>query len=903
MACLSILSNEEKPICLSYEQLWIKVDELKRKLAKFLRKDTKLMITICHSMGTMEEIIAVCACLTLPVIVIPLDPSVIPKVQFLQTLKELQISVILGLSVVHALVLDHSYRYIITSDDDDHHLDMYVHEDAPFSSPPCFPYPLMCPKARQSCCYILYTSGSTGRPKGVCGSYAGLFHRIQNIWTRCPFVRHQDARVLRNTQLGFIDSWNEIFSTLLAGKSLVLVQNSSCSLIERIGKSRITRVTMVPSLFQTLCHISSSHLNHPNDDQRKSRPTSFVLQLSGETCPPALLAQARDFFKHHHAVFAHMKTITILNLYGTTETAGDNALRVYEIKKDGEFISPSTVVSSFSNIGSPFGQNVMLLMNVDDAGGTPREISSKDDAQVGEVWISGPQVALGYVNQKEQSQIYFIDYRGRRYFRTGDYGQWQKEGESAPSSILFHGRQDDQIKIRGHRLDILDIETTCSRIFHHVVKIVPVHKEENAPPVLIALVVMSKAHEEVEEWFWNWQKQLKSIAGLHLSPVAMPSFYIPFRSVLPQLSSGKIDRLALKEYAVKEMQARVWRAPTGGMEQFEMEQNNQKLFQEIVERITKVKVPSDPTLSWMDKHSFEDLGGTSLDAIVFLSEINRCWQLQLQPADVIHVPLQSIFDTVSRLPASEQPQRATKRHKGMLDHDDAENNDKTAELQIKWKVHGKKCIDASALIIESKNLLVIGSHSRDVFAIDLDSGDVRWQTQVRGRVEASATVDALVSHVYLGCYEGHVYAFVLDSGTLQWTFQTGATIKSSPAIDPVSHVLWCGSYDHYIYGLCPESGSCFYRLAAHGSVYASPIFDLSTQIMVSATTAGRVMAHRLHMPSHDDDDDDEDEDRLSTLDMLWQVDVSDLDLAYQGNRSRLPLYFTYSPVAYSVVNI
>ncbi|WP_240111344.1 non-ribosomal peptide synthetase [Streptomyces sp. MUM 203J] len=351
--------------------------------------------------------------------------------------------------------------------------------------------------------YVLYTSGSTGRPKGV-----AIPHRAVAALAAAPEFVDLTARdrVLFHSPLTFDASVFEVWAPLANGAAVV-VSTADRRSLEDLSRD-VERLGATVALFTTaLFH----HL------AARQSPLFAVLRsvlVGGE----ALSAQ------HARSVLSAHPWLELVNVYGPTETTVfTTAHRVHE----ADCAAPPP-------IGRPVqGATVHIL---DEKGettppGTP-----------GELWIGGPRLALGYLGRPERTAEHFTDHPAHgRLYRSGDLVS------ARPDGVLdFHGRTDDQLKVRGFRIEPGEVEhalRTHPAVIDAAV-VVRSHAEDDAR--LTAFVVPAARRPALEAL-------RDHAAGL------LPAHMVPgtwsFLDALPLTSTGKIDRRALAERPADEPHA------------------------------------------------------------------------------------------------------------------------------------------------------------------------------------------------------------------------------------------------------------------------------------------------------------------------------------------------------------
>ncbi|MEV0296486.1 amino acid adenylation domain-containing protein [Nocardia sp. NPDC050710] len=265
--------------------------------------------------------------------------------------------------------------------------------------------------------YVIYTSGSTGTPKGVMISHAAARNTIEDINTR--FDVGADDRVLGLAQLGFDLSVYDIFGVLGVGGCLILPdpdrRGDPSHWAELVLGHGVTIWNSVPAQAQML----ADYL--PGD-----APSVRVALLSGDWIPVTLPAQLRQ----------RLPKARLISLGGATEAA------IWSISHEIGELAPDAASVRY---GKPLANQRFRIV---DALG-----HDCPDWVAGELWIGGAGVALGYRGDPDLTAQKFVG----GWYRTGDLGRYLPDGD-----IEFLGRADDQVKVRGHRIEPAEIEAAMA---------------------------------------------------------------------------------------------------------------------------------------------------------------------------------------------------------------------------------------------------------------------------------------------------------------------------------------------------------------------------------------------------------------------------------------------------------
>ena len=443
--------------------------------------------------------------------------------------------------------------------------------------------------------YLIYTSGSTGIPKGVEGSHRAVINRFEWMWRKYPFSAGE--RCCQKTALGFVDSVWEIFGPLLDGVPVVIVPDELLlapdEFVALLARHDITRIVLVPSMLRTLLEVV------PNLGTRL--PKLALWSSSGEILSPKL---ARRF----HEV---LPAARLLNIYGSSEVTAD--VTCYEVNRTEELTSVP--------IGRPINNTQIFILD---------QHKNLVPALVhGEIHVGGDCLARGYWEQPKLTSQKFIPnpYRpdqSQFLFATGDLGRVLANG-----TIEYLGRRDNQVKLRGIRIEPAEIETNL--VAHPLVRdaLVVVHREQSEMQHLIAYVVKSKDSESLPD-------DLRNFLRARLPEYMIPAAFIELDR-MPLLPSGKIDRMALPSPSLVPLAKR--RTIVHG--RTETEKKLSSIWQEVLE-LDQVSIDDN----------FFEIGGHSLSAVRVLSRIRRDFH--------VDVPIRGLFDgpTIAELAQEVEKQKA-----------------------------------------------------------------------------------------------------------------------------------------------------------------------------------------------------------------------------------------------------
>jgi len=445
----------------------------------------------------------------------------------------------------------------------------------------------------ESLAYVIFTSGSTGRPKGVGIPHSAIVNHM--LWMCERFPLSPSDCVLQKTPYSFDASVWEFFLPLISGARLGLApagaHRDPRQLAEAARRCGATVMQCVPALWRALAEEGA--LGECGGRVR--------LAFSGGEALTRSLAEG---------VRAGLGGAEVVNLYGPTEATIDASYEVYG--GASEAVSEAVARSGQVPIGSPVG-NVRLYVLDGGMGVVPEGVE-------GELYIGGAGLGRGYVGEAGQTAERFVPdglsgERGGRLYRTGDVVRRVEGGR-----LEYVGRADGQVKVRGQRIELGEVEAVLSA--HAGVRdcVVVVRRDEKGvggEPILVAYVVPAKGHHShgmVEEL----RRHLRE---------SLPEYMIPAQFValdeLPHTSSGKIDRRRLPAPEDVESHGRgESAAPRGPVEEMVA-----RSWAEVL-KLDRVGVHDN----------FFELGGHSLLATQVLSRIRSSFHLEVTLRDLFDAP-------------------------------------------------------------------------------------------------------------------------------------------------------------------------------------------------------------------------------------------------------------------------
>ena len=407
--------------------------------------------------------------------------------------------------------------------------------------------------------YMIFSSGTTGSPKGIVVGHSGLVNLAR--CQREAFGMDSQSRSLFFLSINFDASISDILTTLTSGAALVIEHadgvSLSASLMSIIGERQVTHADLPPSLLRLM--------------DASQCPSSLQTVIIG--------GEATD----KDTVRKWATRVRLVNVYGPTE---------------------ATVCTSLCQYGNDWSQPVVgkplkgVAYHIYDEG--------RLDANEGELWISGPCLAIGYFDNPALTAAKFPVVDGIRYYRTSDHVRRLENGD-----IAFLGRLDRQVKMHGQLVELEEVEAILLRL--RLVRNAAVVKrkvsEQNEKEMLVAFI---EADETADS-----KRTINQHLRHHL-PAWMVPGHIVFMDQLPRVATGKVDFKALE------------RLPLDVSTQAD-EQPYSTAKEEAIARLMAdiLKVPR------VNPHDdFLELGADSLDTLLLIARLQRQHGITITPAQL-----------------------------------------------------------------------------------------------------------------------------------------------------------------------------------------------------------------------------------------------------------------------------
>ncbi|MBC7456128.1 MAG: amino acid adenylation domain-containing protein, partial [Massilia sp.] len=353
--------------------------------------------------------------------------------------------------------------------------------------------------------YVIYTSGSTGKPKGILITQRSICHFLRS--ENAVLGIHAGDRVYQGFSVAFDMSFEEIWIAYLVGATLWIGPREIAGDPETLPRMLLENRVSVLHAVPTLLALFSEEV----DSLR-------LINLGGEMCPESLVERwsrpGRQMF----------------NTYGPTEATVSASLAR---------LQPGRPIT----IGTPLPNYGLLVIGTDQATGAALKLLAR--GETGELCITGPGLAFGYLGRDDLTAEKFLpnpwasSVHDARLYRTGDLARIDAQGE-----VQCLGRTDDQVKIRGFRVELGEIDTVLAKQEGVGTVAVLLRKEDGIDQLVANIVAGAGAAPAL----------LTASALRHALSAQLPPYMVPGRyellALMPRLTSGKIDRKALKAMAL-----------------------------------------------------------------------------------------------------------------------------------------------------------------------------------------------------------------------------------------------------------------------------------------------------------------------------------------------------------------
>ena len=410
--------------------------------------------------------------------------------------------------------------------------------------------------------YILYTSGSTGKPKGVQIRHYNLVNFLLSM-QQAPGMTADD-KILAVTTISFDIAGLEIYLPLICGAQLILCNSQTSKdgrlLLDLVKDEKITFMQATPYTWRMM--LEAGWENY----------LPLKILCGGEALPRDMVSKLT------------WRSSALWNMYGPTETTNWSTIKLIVTDED-------------ISIGKPIANTQVYILD--------EKFNNLADGSVGEIFIGGEGVAKGYLNRPDLTAERFIDdtfsnIPGSKMYRTGDLGRINENGE-----IYCLGRIDHQVKVRGYRIELEEIEHALVKQDDIKEAVVIAREDMPGDPRLVAYVVLKSTNDvaDLKTHTVNWHQALMAV---------LPEYMVPDDFVLldaiPITPNGKTDRKSLPKPDYSEItRSGEYVAPRTDVE---------KMVAEIWQELMGL-----PRISIFD--NFFTIGGRSLVAVQIMARIEK----------------------------------------------------------------------------------------------------------------------------------------------------------------------------------------------------------------------------------------------------------------------------------------
>jgi amino acid adenylation domain-containing protein len=549
---------------LTYRQLNQRANQLAHHL-RSLGVKPEVLVGICLE-RSLEMIVGLLGILKAGGAYVPLDPAY-PKDRLAFILEDTQIPVMLTTQQLVNSLPTHETRTQVVCLDSDWEISQNSQEN------------LFCNATPDNLIYTIYTSGSTGKPKGVMIPHRGIYNQLQ--WRQTTFRLTPADKVLQTISFSFDPSVWQIFWPLCFGAQLIMARpgghQDTAYLVKLITEQQITVIGLVPSILRVLL-----------DEQGIENCQSLKhITCGGEALPVELIER----------FFTKLNLDNVLyNCYGPTEASIDATF--WKCQRGNNYV--------LAPIGCPVTNTQIYILDED--------LQPMPVGESGELYIGGAGLARGYLNRPDLTKEKFIlnpfsKEPGAQLYKTGDLARYLDDG-----NIEYIGRLDSQIKIRGFRVELGEIEAVLSQHPSVEQSVVTVREDVPGDKRLVAYVVLDSEQTAIIDRLRHFLKQ-------RLPDYMVPSAFVMLEA-LPMTPNGKVDRRSLPEPPQTRQEAEAIVAPR---DEAELQLAN------IWEKVLGIQPIGI-------RDNFFDLGGNSLLALRLVPQVEKAFKKNLPLATFFQNP-------------------------------------------------------------------------------------------------------------------------------------------------------------------------------------------------------------------------------------------------------------------------
>ncbi|MBD1581824.1 non-ribosomal peptide synthetase/type I polyketide synthase [Pseudoalteromonas sp. S16_S37] len=556
---------ESGELSLTFSELDAKANQLAHALTEQGVKSGHI-VGLCAPRG-VEQVVAVLATLKCGAAYLPLEPS-LPQARLDYMATDSGAQLVL---VDSALAQSHTFTQCATM------------ELAPLQAYDAYPQSrlALADDASQSLCYIIYTSGSTGLPKGVMVHNSGVVNYLQHT-TENYFAQHLSGAIL-SSPLSFDATVTTLFTAFLCGSKLVVLPESQEALVKGLHQYLSAQQSY-------LFKLTPAHLELLNSAKVAS-DAQHVIVIGGEQLKTSTLLPWKASL---------LPNSVYVNEYGPTETVVGCC--VYWVRT----LADINVDMPAIPIGQAIRNTQLHIIKEGQAAGL---------GAIGELYIAGHGVTLGYLNRDDLTAEKFItSHRAlsteQKLYRSGDLVRYRPDG-----NLEFVGRIDDQLKIRGYRIETGEIEQQLSA-YEGVKEAVVVAVGEGNEAALVAYYVPQAQAIEATK-LTQWMKR------------NLPDYMVPAQFIMVNqfvlTANGKVDKKSLPS---------VSQAPAGNVKKATASRTVNSITQQLKQIWSEVlgveKVAS--------KDNFFELGGNSMLSVQVQKMVSERTDFSIELVDIFEYP-------------------------------------------------------------------------------------------------------------------------------------------------------------------------------------------------------------------------------------------------------------------------
>lgn len=478
---------------LTYKELNARANQLAHHLID-LGVGPEIIVAVCLE-RSIELIVSLLAILKAGGAYLPLDPSS-PDEHLRRVLKQTKIQIIINNQAINANK-QRGFAHVVNTFEIEKRKDINAFT---------IQNPTIKALNKNNLAYAIFTSGSTGKPKGIEISHESMTIKCLSIcerWSLAPGIH-----TLALSSPAFDIFLRETIFPLTSGCTAVLVtedaRRAPRELAKTAQKFQVSRIQATPSHWNELI---ASDIHKGNSIQ--------VIAI-GETLNPEIAEK-----------LCHPSQTSLLHLYGTTEAPGSTGISYGE-----------KVWTDHVSIGKPLEHSIIKILT--------NELTPCPIGVPGELHIGGAGIARGYLNNPELTAEKFIhdpfsDDPSARLYKSGDLASWNPDG-----TLAFHGRLDHQIKLRGFRIEPMEIETNLIAHPHVARATVLLNRDDPDSPCLIAYwsTQADDPSSNTSQPTRPSAEQLRAFLSDRLPDYMIPAAFIQLQT-FPLTPNGKLDHKAL----------------------------------------------------------------------------------------------------------------------------------------------------------------------------------------------------------------------------------------------------------------------------------------------------------------------------------------------------------------------